>query len=790
MTSGLGARTTRTAIAAGAVVVLLSAVGCDAAPASEAPLSAASAVSPASQGASTAPVASTATETPPPLATSAVPATLERTPTAPATRAPTETPTPAMIYKTIDDHPPGSRPIFSPCWPLTSPWDIPPRNFAQWSLDGSEIYFTHAAEVYVAAVDGSRLRRIATAWTEETNSGERVGGVAPFHVALGGGRLVYATCEYSEPHRGPGPQPSPWDHQQDLVVVSLDGTQRQRLTATRNYESHPAWSPDGAHIAYVSTADPRLEVSSRLYVLQTEGAVKRTLRGEFDFVARQPPAWSPDGRWLAVTGVSDEGAWIAAMQESRRLEGKGRWTIHLIAMPNGDEVIRLSDAVSGASWSPDGQRLAFAKSDGDEVALYTVAADGTDARRLTTITGWQLHSGGYEDWDPTRAWIKTVSWSPDGTYILYTCGAREICVVTPHGTPVGRTPLTAREPTDALAAAWMPDGSRIAIVNNEGLFRKSGYRPDPIAFYTMAPDGTDPLVLMVLDRDGNLHPIGPRQQEESVDVAGCATGTVVLEPAAHPGLIRDCETLLRVRDAFAGTAEATGAAVLDWSTDLVFTRWEGVTIDGSPPRVTELILEHRGLWGVIPPALGELTRLRVLDLRSNHIRGDIPPELGELAHLRVLDLGSNKLSGTIPPELGRLTQLSQLHLFENYLSGTIPPTLGKLTSLTELRLGGNYLNGPIPPELSGLSQLQALSLGDNQVTGPIPAGLGHLAHLEVLDLTRNELTGAIPAEFVQLANLRTLTLGENQLTDCIPAPLRGIQDNDLASLGLPDCGPR
>lgn len=655
-----------------------------------------------------------------------------------------------MTYKTVDDHPPGSRPaIFSPCWPPTSTRYDLSTNFVQWSLDGSEIYFTHDAEVYVAAVDGSRLRRVATAWTEETYSGERAGRYAPFHVSLGGARLVYATCEYSEPHQGPNSQPSLWDHQQDLVVASLDGTQRQRLTATRISESHPAWSPDGAHIAYVADADPHSRVSARPYLMQADGTNRRTLRGDFDFVALQPPAWSPDGRWLAVTGVR---------------ETEGRFALHLVPIESGGDFVRLSDAVSGASWSPDGQRLAFAKPAGAEVALYTIAADGADARRLATIMGWQPRPG-LRNGRPTRAWINTVAWSPDGSYILYTCGAQEICVVTPDGTPVGRTPLSALGLGSALAAAWSPDSSRIAIGNHEGQFKKSGGGSDPIALYTMAPDGSDPLVLVVLDRDGNLHPTGPRQQEEPVGVAGCATGTVVLDPAAHPGLVRDCETLLRVQDAFAGTAEATGAAGLDWSTDLVFTRWEGVTIDGSPPRVTELILEQRGLWGVIPPALGELTRLRVLDLSSNYIRGTIPPELDELAHLRVLDLESNILSGAIPPELGRLTQLSQLSLSRNYLSG------------------------PIPPEVSGLAHLRALSLTDNNLTGAIPAELGQLANLVRLDLSANQLTGPAPTALGELANLEMVFLGGNNLNGCIPPALLTVRRNDLHTLGLLPCEP-
>ena len=563
-----------------------------------------------------------------------------------------------MIYKTTGDHPPGSTPIISACWPQTGTWDDPPKNSVQWSLDGAGIYFSHAAEAYVAAVDGSRLRRIATAWTEAANSGERVGRDAPFHVALGGARLVYATCEFSEPLRGPYSRP--WDHQQDLVVVSLDGTQRQRLTATRIYESHPAWSPDGAHIAYVADADPHSKVSSRLYLMQADGANRRRLKGDFDFVANQPPAWSPDGRWLAVTGASDTG---------------GRFALHLVSIESGGDFVRLSDAVSGASWSPDGQRLAFAKPDGAEVALYTIAADGSDARRLATIVGWQQRPG-RQGRIPTQAWINTVAWSPDGSKILYSCGALEICVVTPDGTPVSAAPLSG------VLAAWSPDGLRIATLSAE-------YAP---LVQTMAPDGSDVRVLVMRHEDGPIA-LGPRPLEGPVDVTGCADGRAVPQPEANPGLVRDCETLLVVQ------ARLAGAGRLDWATDRPITEWEGVVLGDWPLRVRRLTLVARGLTGVIPPELTQLTQLARLDLSQNILGGVIPPELGALSELRVLNLYWNLLGGAIPVELAELTKLEDLNLGRNYLTGTVPPELGNLTKLGLVTLRENQLTGCIPPTI-------------------------------------------------------------------------------------------
>ena len=56
-------------------------------------------------------------------------------------------------------------------------------------------------------------------------------------------------------------------------------------------------------------------------------------------------------------------------------------------------------------------------------------------------------------------------------------------------------------------------------------------------------------------------------------------------------------------------------------------------------------------------------------------RGEIPPDLGDLRYLKVLDLSGNRLTGVIPSELGNLTKLIQLRLGDNRLVGCVPREL-------------------------------------------------------------------------------------------------------------------
>ena len=260
-------------------------------------------------------------------------------------------------------------------------------------------------------------------------------------------------------------------------------------------------------------------------------------------------------------------------------------------------------------------------------------------------------------------------------------------------------------------------------------------------------------------------------------LGSCTNGTVVENPQENSGLVSDCEVLSQGRDTLAGRA------TLNWSTDLPINRWQGITVEGSPPRVVELRLDLAALSGRIPPQLGELSALKVLSFRINDLTGSIPTELGRLSELRYLDVtGNTELGGTIPPELGNLSNLEHMDLDAAGLTGNIPAELSKLSKLEWLGLGQNELSGSIPPQLAELPNLESLSLGQNHLTGAIPSELGNMTNLESLFLSYNRLTGNIPPELGQLSNLRSLYLAENRLTGQIPRELANLSNLDGLSL--------
>jgi len=171
--------------------------------------------------------------------------------------------------------------------------------------------------------------------------------------------------------------------------------------------------------------------------------------------------------------------------------------------------------------------------------------------------------------------------------------------------------------------------------------------------------GTSSALVNVLDND-------------TPAVSACDTGAAVPNAGLNRELAFDCDALLKAKDPLAGTA------TLNWSVDTAITSWDGVTVAGTPGRVTKLQLPSRSLTGRVPPSLGLLSALTHLTLNGNSLTGMLPQELDGLDSLTFLRLAGNSFTICLPPGLRDVANndLSTLNL--SYCD-EIPPATDMVT---------------------------------------------------------------------------------------------------------------
>ncbi|GMI90010.1 NEMATODE-INDUCED LRR-RLK 2 [Hibiscus trionum] len=200
--------------------------------------------------------------------------------------------------------------------------------------------------------------------------------------------------------------------------------------------------------------------------------------------------------------------------------------------------------------------------------------------------------------------------------------------------------------------------------------------------------------------------------------------------------------------------------------------------------VTQILIKGHNLTGILPPELGNLTHLQVIDLPRNYLNGSIPSSFSQLP-LTNLSLLANRLSGPIPPEIGEISTLQDLVLEDNLLGGSLPSNLGNLGRLDRLLLSANNFTGTIPESFGNLKNLTDFRIDGSSLSGQIPNFIGNWTKLSRLDMQGTSMEGPIPSTISDLKNLTELRISDLSGASSAFPNLDGM--NDMEELVLRNC---
>jgi len=122
----------------------------------------------------------------------------------------------------------------------------------------------------------------------------------------------------------------------DVYVCDTDGKNLKQLTATREDESSPCWSPDGQWICFAAKVNERRSLCK---VSASGGPAQRISTG--GVANPTEPDWSPDGKWIVFTAMM------------------GGFEICVVPAQGGTATLLVSG--EDPSWAPNSRTVVFAR---------------------------------------------------------------------------------------------------------------------------------------------------------------------------------------------------------------------------------------------------------------------------------------------------------------------------------------------------------------------------------------------------------------------------------------------
>lgn len=363
--------------------------------------------------------------------------------------------------------------------------------FANLSYDGEEMVFERDFRIWKMKADGGSPREISVTLRGAASSPitERVSlssQIREFALSPDGKKVAVIA-------RG-----------EIFAASAKDGGDVVRVTKTAAAESHVTWSPDSKRIVYASERSDSMDLFQYEFATETETQITRSAE------PNAAPAFSPDGKSLAFIRNS-RAVFIYEFDTKRERE-----VCKLFTDPSP---LLGGDALH---WSPDNKWIAFLTNSPENRSYVNVSiapASGGPARPVSFLSNSNSSS---------------MSWSPDGTYILFDSSQRtEEGVVTridlklrtpkfredqfrdlfkqenPRDTrPVlpASTPLPQTSPSPVPPAEKKDDAKAVEIVFDDirkrASFINTGVDNGSV---TISPDGKTLLILASAEGQVNLY---------------------------------------------------------------------------------------------------------------------------------------------------------------------------------------------------------------------------------------------------------------------------------------------
>jgi len=220
--------------------------------------------------------------------------------------------------------------------------------------------------------------------------------------------------------------------------IDSDGANLVRVTQPGGYFMTPAWSPDGATIAYSQFRDGHWTLYLQRLASGTRTAVTSSAPGD-----SYGGNFSPDGRSLVFShGPATGGVAIETVDIVRNC------CAHTLTLDR-----RNADNVS-ASYSPDGRHIAYISNRTGTPQIWVMDEDGASPEQLV---GSDFGANG-------RALdTNSPAWSPDGTRIVFARevdhGVRQVFTASVAGGQVVRRTADGQNEDPS----WSPDSRHIVF---------------------------------------------------------------------------------------------------------------------------------------------------------------------------------------------------------------------------------------------------------------------------------------------------------------------------------------